>query len=98
VQQQTKPVISARTYLIQAKHIECMYISNILPHLEYGAALFQSASKEYLSKLDRIHNREALFVSGCLHGTKYSKVLINLGWMALAERRDEKTININVRQ
>jgi hypothetical protein len=67
-----------------------MYMANILPHLEYDSVLFLLASGEYLSKLDRIHYRGALYVSGCLHGTNSTKKFKNLGWMCLADRQEQK--------
>jgi hypothetical protein len=66
-------------------------MSFILPHLEYGSWLFTLASDENISKLDR-HYRGALFVSGCLHGSNANEVLKCLGWMSLADRRNEKLL------
>jgi hypothetical protein len=59
---------------------------------------FDAASQELLVKLDRMHYRDALVVSGCIHGSNISKVFTCLGWLSLADRRrEEKKINIRKR-
>jgi hypothetical protein len=69
-----------------------VYHTFILPHLQYGSILFDSANKTYFSKLDRIDYRMGLLVSGCVHRTSTNKVLGCLGWMSLQARRSEKKI------
>jgi hypothetical protein len=70
---------------MRLKHLEMVYHTFILPHLEYGSILF--ANETYLSKLDRIHYRAGHLVSGCVHGTNTNKVLGSLGWMSLSTQK-----------
>jgi hypothetical protein len=65
-------------------------MSYILPHLEYGAIIFDSANQNLLGQLDKIHYRAALAVSDCIPGTNTHKVLRCLDWMTLGERRRKK--------
>ena len=83
--------LAALSRRLKSKHLEMMYMAYILPHLEYGSFLFHHVSAEYLTKLDRIHYRGALIVSGCLHGTNSNKVLNSLG---LSSRRDERLLTL----
>ena len=75
---------------LNSKHIERIFMSYILPHLEYGSLLFGSASQQDLDRLDRVYYRAGLTVSGCIHGSNTQKVIKCLGWMSLANRRNEK--------
>ena len=84
--------LSSLKYKIQSKHMERLYFAFILPHLEYGSVIFSSANIGLLAKLDQIHYRAALVVSGCLHGTNSQKVLKCLGWASLEQRRKEKQL------
>jgi hypothetical protein len=65
-------------------------MSCILPHLEYGAIIFDSANQGLLGQLDKLHYRAALTVSGCIQGTNTQKVLRCLDCMSLEDRRKEK--------
>jgi hypothetical protein len=40
----------------------------------------------YAPRLDQIHYRAALIVSGCIWGANTTKVLKCLGWMSLEQR------------
>jgi hypothetical protein len=73
-----------------SKHLECLFMSFILPHLEYVSLVYSGACRGDLTKLDIIHYRAGILVSGCLFGTNSSKVLRCLGWMSLRDRRQEK--------
>ena len=86
--------LTSLTRCLKSKHIERIYMSYILPHLEYGSQIFPLAGECYLSKLDKIHYRGALYVSGCLHGTNMSKVLKHLNWNTLSERREQKLLQL----
>ena len=77
---------------VQSKHLEKMYLSFILPHLEYGSIIFDLAPQNKLAMLDRIHYHAALTVSGCMVGTSETKVLKCIGWLSLAVRRKEKKL------
>ena len=83
------PLKSLKTSL-QSSHLEKMYFSFILPHLEYCSIIFDSANMNILSRLDQIHYHAALIVSGCIWGTSCEKTFKCLGWMTLEQRRREK--------
>jgi hypothetical protein len=67
---------SALTRSVKSKYLQTMYTSFIISRLEYGSILFHSASQAQISKLDKVHYRAALIVSGCLliHGSNHAKV------------------------
>jgi hypothetical protein len=75
---------------IRSRHLEHMYLSFILPHLEYGCIVFDSTSQNLLTRLYQIHYRAAIIISGCTHGTSAQKVIRSLDWMTLGARRREK--------
>jgi hypothetical protein len=77
---------------LESRHLERLYFSFILPHLEYGSVIFDSAKVTPLSRLDQIHYRAALIVSGCIQGTACNKVFKCLDWMPLSQRRHEKKL------
>jgi hypothetical protein len=77
---------------VRCRHLECLYKSFILPHLEYGGIIFDSANRSLLAKLDQVHYRAALLVSGCITGTNSQKVLKCLDWTTLECRRNEKKV------
>jgi hypothetical protein len=52
--------------------------------------MFDGTNQYILPKLDKIHYRAALIVSGAIHGSSCQKVLACLGWMSLANHRREK--------
>jgi hypothetical protein len=86
-------LLNPLTYLkgsIKFKHLEQIYL---LPHLEY---LFDSGNQPLLhvDKLDQVHYRAALIVSGCMQGSNRTKVLKCLGWMSLGDRRREKKLKL----
>ncbi len=78
------------SHLLNSKHLETIYNLFVLPHLEYGAIIFDCSSNYHLAKLDRVHYRAALLVSGCIHGSNSKKLLQCLGWLDLTQRRNEK--------
>jgi hypothetical protein len=49
-------------FSIQSKHLERIYFSFILPHLEYCSVIFDSANQDILSRLDQVHYRAALIL------------------------------------
>jgi hypothetical protein len=64
---------------VQSRHLEKIYMSFVLPHLEYGSILFDSSSQNLLGQLDKIHYRAAVRISGCILGST-QKVLKCLDW------------------
>ena len=81
-------------FSIKSKHLEQIYSSFILPHLEYCSLVFDSTNQNNLARLDQVHYRAGLIVSGCLHGTNKLKVFECLGWMTLEKRRALKKLTL----
>ncbi|CAH1775134.1 unnamed protein product, partial [Owenia fusiformis] len=54
--------------------------------------LIDAAPKHELLKLDRLHYKAALIVSGCIKGTNTNKVLKILNWAPLSEKRKQKKL------
>lgn len=79
---------------INSKHLEKIYYSFILPHLEYCSVIFDSANINVLSRLDQVHYRAGLIVSGCVQGTNHQKVFNCLGWSTLGQRRTVKKLTL----
>ncbi len=75
---------------LTSKHLEKIFMSFILPTMEYGSLVYSGASQSDLNKLDQVYYRAALLVSGCIHGSNKFKVFKSLGWRTLDDRRKEK--------
>lgn len=75
---------------LSSRHLERIFMSFIIPHLEYGSLIYSSACQRDLDRIDRVYYRASLLVSGCMFGTSKAKVLKCLGWMTLEDRRNEK--------
>ena len=89
--QMLNPLIALKAS-VRSKHLEQLYKCFILPHLEFGAIVFDSANLSFLAKLDQVHYRAALLVSGCMRGTSAIKVLKCVDWATLDQRRSEKKL------
>ncbi len=86
--------LSSLKPVVNSKHLETIYMAFIIPHLEYGSIIFDSATQSLLSKLDQLHYRAALLVSGCMQGTSAKKVFACLNWNSLEIRRKEKKMTL----
>ena len=82
--------LTALKHRLSSRHLELMYMSFILPVIEYGSILYDSAPLYATDQLDKLHYRAALTVSGCIQGTNAHKLLKTLNWKSLSERRIEK--------
>ena len=78
------------SFRLKSCHLNTIYSSFIMPHYDYCAILYDSASKRALDHLERIHYNAALMVSGCIHGSSKKKVLNSLNWQTLSSRRKER--------
>ena len=81
-------------FSIKSKHLERIYFSFILPHIEYCSVVFDSTNQNTLARLDQVHYRAGLIVSGCPQGTNRLKVFDCLGWMTLEKRRAIKKLTL----
>ncbi len=81
------------SWQLNSRHLDKIYNTYILPILDHGDILYASASDFQLSKLDRIHYRAACYVSGAIRGSNSCKVLDNLNWHTLENRRKYHSAN-----
>lgn len=73
---------------LKSRHLEKIYNTYMIPLLDHGDLLYSSSSSKFhLLKLDRIHYRAACYVSGAMRGSNTVKVLDNLNWASLSNRR-----------
>jgi hypothetical protein len=69
------------------------YISLIRPTLEYGCTIWEPHQKSNVQKLEKVQRKAARFVSGLYHPTaSVSKMLHDLGWKSLYERRCDQRL------
>ena len=64
-----------------------MYISFIRPLIEYSNAVWDNCSTESKKKLDLIHHEAARIITGGTKLCSIQKLLSELGWETLQERR-----------
>lgn len=80
------------SHSLKSCHLNTIYKSFINPHFEYCDIIYNGANATVLDRLDRIHYRAAILVSGCIHGSNRKKVLSVLNWKELADRRNERLL------
>ena len=74
-------------FKINRNALEKIYNSFIRPLLEYSDAVWDNASKECKKQLETIHNEAARIITGATKLCSISKLLTDLGWETLQERR-----------
>ncbi len=75
--------------IITRKARETLYKSLVLPLLEYGSVLFDNCTMYLKQRLESFH-RQAAIVCTCtctFRNTSYNKLLDELGWETLDDRR-----------
>ena len=76
-------------FRVSRKTLEKMYISFILPLLEYCDSVWDTASTESKEKLDAIHIEAGRIISGATKLCSVEKLLVELGWDSLQNRRNK---------
>ena len=83
-----------RLYLLRALKfklnriaLEKIYIGFICPLLEYSDSFWDNCSTECKNQLESIHNEAGRIVSGMTKLCSIEKLLAELGWETLQERR-----------
>ena len=71
-----------------------MYISFILPLLEYCDSVWDNASTESKKKLDAIHIEAGRIIFGATKLCSVEKLLVELGWDSLQNRRNKHKLVI----
>lgn len=65
-----------------------LYKSMITPIIDYGSVIYDNVSKNIQNKLENLHRRVALVCCGAHPRTETKKLLAEVGWVTLKERRD----------
>ena len=81
-------------FRLSRKTLEKMYISFILPLLEYCDSVWDNASTESKNRLDVIHIEAGKIISGATKLCSVEKLLVELGWDSLQNRRNKHKLVI----
>jgi hypothetical protein len=66
----------------------------ILPILEYGDIIFDGSSDLLMERLEKVQRHAALTCTGAYKHTKHIKLLEELGWPPLSQRRKQHRMNV----
>ena len=66
-----------------------LYKSTILPVIEYGSVLYDDMSLNLSSEIENIHRRAAIICTGAMPRTETHKLLFDIGWTTLKNRRSK---------
>ena len=66
---------------------ESLYKALVLPIVEYGSVLIDNCSAFLKQRLERLHKNASVIVTGAFKNTSYVRLLDELGWDTLEERR-----------
>ncbi len=80
--------------IITRKARETLYKSLVLPLLEYGGVLFDNCTMYLKQRLESFHRQAAIVCTCAFRNTSYNKLLDELGWQTLDERRKLSRFNI----
>ena len=69
-----------------------LYKSTILPVIEYGSVLYDNMSLNLSSKVENIHRRAAIICTGTVPRTETHKLLFDIGWTTLKNRRSKSKL------
>ena len=81
-------------FIITRKARETLYRSLVLPLLEYGSVLFDGCTLYLKQRLESFHRQAAIVCTCAFRNTSYDKLLTELGWSSLDERRKLARLNI----
>ncbi len=66
---------------------ETLYNALVLPLLEYGGMVFDNCTLYLKQRLESIHRKGTIVCTCAFRNTSYNKLLDELGWNTLDERR-----------
>ncbi len=75
------------SHIISRKAKICLYQSLVLPVLEYGSVLYDNCTTILKNRVEQIQRRAAVICTGAFRITSYTRLLEELGWNTLDERR-----------
>ncbi len=75
------------SHIITRKAKICPYQTLVLPVLEYGSVLYDNCTTILKNRVEQIQKRAAVICTGAFRITSYSRLLDELGWNSLEDRR-----------
>ena len=87
-------VLRRYKYILPRKALETLYISMIRPVLEYGDVIYDNCPLSSAQTLDQVQRQAALICTGGYRHSSYSKLLSELNWEPLHERRKSHKLTI----
>ena len=66
---------------------ESLYKALVIPIVEYGSVLYDNCSTFLKQRLERLHRNASVIVTGAFKNTSYVRLLEELGWDSLEDRR-----------
>ena len=87
-------LLRALKFKLRRHALERMYISFIRPLIEYSDAVWDNRSTESKKQLDLIHHEAAKIITGGTKLCSIQKLLSELGWETLQERRSKHKLVI----
>ncbi|MCG7879605.1 MAG: reverse transcriptase family protein, partial [Candidatus Thiodiazotropha endolucinida] len=87
-------LLRALKFRIHRNALESMYFAFIRPLLEYSDAVWDNCTNECKMQLETIHNEAARIVTGATKLCSIQKLLSDLGWETLQERRTKHKLVI----
>lgn len=87
-------LLRALKYKLKREALEKIYISFVRPLLEYSSSVWDNCSGDDKKQLDSIHHEAARIVSGATKLCSIDKLLSDLGWESLQERRSKQKLVI----
>ena len=87
-------LLRALKFRIHRNSLQRIYFAFIRPLLEYSDVIWDNCSNECKTQLESIHNEAARIVSGATKLCSIQKLLGELGWETLQERRSKHKLII----
>ena len=84
--------LAGSTWGADEKTLKTVYEGTVRPHLEYGAAAWNSASKTTLLSVDKVQNQALRIITGSMKTTPISAMEEVTGVQPLQDRRNMKTL------
>ena len=85
-------VLSHLMYKLDRNTLNTMYMSFILPVMEYCDVIMCNLSERQVYNLEMIHKRAGRIVSGATRGTSKEIIYRELGWESLDKRRERHCV------
>ena len=79
--------LSRVKYKLPRPALQRIYLTMIRPILEYGDIIFDNCSIYLKNKLESVQRRAAIICTNAYRHTDYNKLLLELGWDSLHNRR-----------